>query len=619
MKGTALSHNSKSLRIFLSHSSGDKPVIRELYKRLLRDGHKPWLDEEDLLPGQDWELEISKAVRNSDIIIVCLSSNSVNKSGYVQKEIKFALDKVDEQPEGVIFLIPLRLDECEVPHRLRRWQWVNYFAEGSYEKLAEALSCRNPTPGIEQSQTANDAPSIAVLPFDNLSAEPESNYFCDELAGELINKLTKVEELKVIPRTSSFLFRDKGVDVKEIGQRLNVDFIMEGQVMMTNNFLRISIRLAGVSDGYCLWSAQYDRERGDVFRILNDITLEVVNALKLTLFRKEKDAILKRHTDDPEAYELYLRGRHSFYKHTETGWLEAIKYFEQAIVKDPEYALCYARMSTVLAFAWYFGALPHKEAIEKWERANAKALKIGNHLEETHIAAGRFYFFYKWNWETTEHEYKRAIEINPQNADARQQYGLFLASKGRFDQAIEEAKLAIKFEPDSLLANYHVGWIYWLANRFDKTLEIVWKMIRIDPNFHGAYAQRGTVYLAMEKYEEAIKEFQKSMKLSYDKQVLGVLGYAYGMAEKRDEALDIIKQSITAKDHYANEICIARTYAGLDDYDKTLEWLEKAYQKRNGELVYLKAHTKVGSGVWWKGVATDSRFLDLLRRVGINS
>jgi TolB-like protein/Flp pilus assembly protein TadD len=626
------SRKPQRLRIFLSHSSNDRPVVSEIYKRLLSDGYKPWIDKEDLLGGQEWEQEIVKAVRDSDIVIICLSRNSVNKRGYVQREIKFALDRVDEQPQGVIFLIPLRLDECDVPQRLSRWQWVDYFAEGGYEQLVKSLLHRASTPESEQLQSADNTPSvdnippddntrsIAVLPFDNLSADAESNYFCDELAGELINKLTKAEGLKVTPRTSSFTFRDKGIGIKEIGQHLNVDYIMDGQVITTADYLRISARLVRVVDDYCLWSAQYDRKTRDIFQILNEITLEVVDALKLTLLREEKDAILKRHTNNPEAYETYLRGRYSFYKHTEEGWLESIEYFKQAIEKDPEYALAYARLSSVLAFAWYFGVLRPWETIVVWEAANNQALKIGNNLEETHIAAGRFYFFYKWDWPSTEREYKRAIELNPQSADAHQQYGLFLASRGRFEQAIDAAELAIKFEPHSLLVNYHVGWIYWLANRLDEVLKTVWQMIRIEPNFYGAYAQRGTVYLAMEKYEEAIKEYQRAMKLNFDQQILGGLGYAYGMAGKRVEALDVIKQLIDAKNRYsANEVNIARAYAGLGDYDKTFEWLEQAYQKRNGNLVYLKVHAEMKVGIWGKGFSTDRRLPDLLRRIGITS
>jgi len=607
------------LRIFLCHSSGDKQVVREIYKKLRDDDFKPWLDEYDLLPGQNWRLEIEKEVRNSDVVITCLSRSSVGKKGYVQKEIKVALEMAEEQPEGVICLIPLRLQECELPERLKDLHRVDFYKAGGYERLIEALQRRANTLNSALKQRTSNPTSIAVLPFTNLSFDPQNDFFCDELAGELINRLTKIEGLRVPPRTSAFPLKGN-FDVGKIGQELDVGSVLEGQVISVGEPLRVNVELVSVSSGYSLLSAQYDRRKADIFKVLEDITLRVANVLELKLFGEEKATVLKRHTDNAEAYEIYLKGRHSFYKHTEDGWREAIGYFEQAIEKDPEYGLAYARLSSVLAFAWYFGVLPHQEAILKWEAANSQALKIGDHLEETHIAAGRFQFFYKWDWEETEREYKRAIEINPLSADGHQQYGLLLCSRGHLEQAVEEADLAIKIEPHSLLVNYHVGWIYWFAGRFDAALEIVWQMIRIEPNFYGSYAQRGTIFLVMEKYEEAVEECLKAIKLNFDQLVLGILGYACGMAGQRDEALNILNQLLDARNyHSANEINIARTYAGLGEYDRAFEWLEKAYQKRNGNLVYLKSQTEVGAGIWGKRMRTDPRFPELLRRIGITS
>lgn len=565
-------------------------------------------------------MEIKRAVRNCDVVITCLSSTAVGKRGYMQREIRAALEVAQEQPEGIIFLIPLRLDECDLPEQLKHLHRVDFYEEGGYERLVKALQHRATTLKSALKQRASNAPSIAVLPFTNVSADPKNNYFCDELAGELINRLSKIQGLYVPPRTSVFPLKGKNIDTSGIGRELNVDWVLQGHVTTAGDHLQVNVELVNVTSGCPLWAERYDDRMSDIFKVLDDITLRVGNGLELKLFGEEKVSVLRRHTDDPEAYELYLKGRYCFYKHTEKGWREAIRYFEQAIEKDPEYALAYARLSSVLAFAWFFGVLPYQEAIPKWEAANYQALKIGDTLEETHIAAGRFQFFYKWNWAETEREYKRAIDLNPQSADAHQQYGLFLASRGRINEATSEAKLAIGIEPHSLLVNYHVGWIYWFANRLDDVFEIVWRMIRIEPNFYGSYAQRGTVYLVREQYEEAIEQYQKALILNFDQQVLGVLGYAYGMAGKRQEALNILDKLIDAGNQYsANEIYIARTYAGLGEYDKVFGWLEKACQKRSGDLVYLKSQNEVGEGIWGRGMRTDPRYPEMLRHIGITS
>lgn len=470
-------------------------------------------------------------------------------------------------------------------------------------------------------QPIQNSPSIAVLPFVNVSTEPENDYFCDELSGELIIKLAKLNNLKVAARTSAFSFKGKNVHISEIGQFLGVDSVLEGQVLKIGSRLRINVVLDSVSHGNCLWSEQYDRQMEDIFDVLDEITMAIVEALKMKLLGKEITAALKRYTGDSEAYLLYLKGRHFFYKHTGEGWLKAIEYFEKAIDIEPKYAPAYAGLSSVLAFAWYFGALHPDEAIPKWKAANSRALEIGGDLQETHIALGRFQFLYKWNWEEAEREYKRSIKLNPSNADAHQQYGLFLTVRQRFEEAINEARWAVELDPLSLVVNLHVGWMYWLTDRWDETLGQIQKMIEIEPNFYPAYQLMGGVYVMEGKYEEAIESYQKSLALGGSHLVLSGLGHAYGLSGKRDEALGVINQLLEAmKYHYVTAFNIALVYGGLRENDKAFEWLEQAYQQRNGELVYLKLHADMGTvGLWGKSFRADPRFPDLLERIGLTS
>lgn len=461
-------------------------------------------------------------------------------------------------------------------------------------------------------------PSIAVLPFANLSTDPEIEYFCDGLAGELINRLAKIADLKVAARMSSFWFKGKNATLSEIGQTLNVETILEGSVIKADKRVRITVELVSVATGHCLWAEEYHRQIEDIFDIQDEITLAVVDALKVKLLGEEKTAALKRYTDNVEAYKLYLKGYYHFDKHTGEGWRKAIEYFEKAIAIVPEYAPAYAGLSSVLAFAWYFGTLDPAEVIPKWELANSRALEIGDHLDETHVGVGRFRFLYEWNWEEAEREYKRAIALNPTNANAHQQYGLFLASKGRLEEAITEGKQAIELDPLSLLVNLHVGWIYWLAGRWDDALGQVQEMVEIESKFYPAYCVLGTIYMMREEFKEAVGAYQKSLEMGGDCQVLAALGHSYGLLGRKNEALGVINQLLKVKKHHhSTAYNIAIVYGGLREDDKVFEWLEKAYQERNGELVYIKRHAEMGTeGLWGKDFRIDPRFPDLLQRMG---
>lgn len=605
--------DQRKLQAFLCHSSGDKPAVRSLYQRLLGEGFiDPWLDEESLNAGQDWQREIYKAVRKSDVVIVCLSHVSINKAGFVQKEIVYALDVADEQPEGSIFLIPLRLEECRVPDRLRTWHWVNFFEENGYPRLIDALQCRANDLGIVESY--HNVPSIAILPFVNLSGDPEIEYFCDGLAGELINKLAKIEGLKVAARTSTFWFKGKNVGINEIGQRLKVDSILEGSITKTGKRERITVELISVSKGYCLWAEEYAMRKRDIFDIQDEVTLAVVAALKVRLPGKERIAALKRYTENIKAYELYLKGRYYFYKHTDLGWQKAIEYFEKAIELEPEYAPAYAGLSSVLCFPWYFGLLRSDEAIPKWKAATGRSLELDNDLDEAHIALGQIHFFYERNWKEAEREYKRAIELNPQNAYGHQQYGLFLCVRERREQAISEGRLALEIDPLSLFVNFQVSWIHFWAGREDIAALQGERIIEMEPSFYGGRYLTGAVSLVRGKYEETLVEFQKAVDLGGGNHMLSLLGLAYCLVGKREQATMILNQLLEGrKQHYVTAFDIARLYNGLGEYDKAFKWLEQGYQERDGQLVWLKLKSEK---IWGKDFTRDLRFVDLIRRVG---
>lgn len=466
-----------------------------------------------------------------------------------------------------------------------------------------------------------NAPSIVVLPFINLSADPENEYFCDELAGELIIKLSKIKGLKVAARASAFRFKEENVSLSEIGHILGVNSVLVGWVFKVSDHLRITVELDSVLNNYCLWSEKYDQQMKSIFDVLDEITLAIVEALKVHLPIEDR-AALKRYTDNSDVYKLYLEGRYHFHKHTSEGWLKAIEYFEKAIEIEPEYALAHAGLSSVLAFPWFFGFIPPQEVIPKWKAATDRALGIDGNLDEAHVALAQIHFFYEWNWEEAEQEYKRAIELSPNNAFAHQQYGLFLAIRGRPEQAISEGRRAVELDRLSLFAHYQLGWVYFWINRYDDALGYAQLVIEMEPDFHGGYFMLGATSLVKGEYQEAFRVLEQSVALGGGHHIHSVLGHAYGMSGKQDEALDVLNQLLeTRTRYYVCAMDIARIYIGLGENDKAFEWLEKAYEERNGEMVYIKLESRLPAGeqlLWRKDVCTDPRFLNLLQRVGVS-
>jgi TolB-like protein len=475
--------------------------------------------------------------------------------------------------------------------------------------------------GVPTTGRLQSVASIAVLPFVNVSAEPDNEYFCDGLAEELLNALARIEGLKVAARTSAFSFKGKDVQVTEIGRVLNVATVLEGSVRKSGHQLRINLQLINAFDGYQLWSERYDRKMENIFDVQDEITLAVVAALKMKLLGEEKVTVLKRYTHNAEAYELYLKGLYEYHSHTAEGWQKAFEYFQKTLEVEPEYAPAYAMTSVCLAFAWYFGWLPTDEAVPKWIAAANRALQIDDNLAEAHASLGNAHCFYEWNWAEAEKDYRHAITLNPNSSDAQLFYGLFLAARERFTEALRAGRRALEVDPLSLFVNMQVGWICLFANKLDETQQRVNKMIEIEPDFDGAYLMAGSLNLVRGKYEQAIEDYEKSLALGGADVVLSMLGAAYGALGTRDKALGTIDQLLKKrKEFYAPAFYIARVYSSIGDTEKTFDWLETAIQERNGELVFLDQERRLGSGnLSGESFRADSRVSERLSEVGLLS
>lgn len=431
--------------------------------------------------------------------------------------------------------------------------------------------------------------SIAVLPFANISADEENEYFCDGLAEELLNALSKIDEIKVAARTSAFSFKGKNAHVSEIGEKLGVTNVLEGSVRKAGNRLRISVQLVNAADGFHLWSEQYAREFKDIFDLQDEITLAVVEALKVTLLGHARSIVLKRYTDNAEAYELYLKGRYYHFKYTVEGWKRAIEFFKKATEIDADYAPAYASMTSSWGFLWFFGLVSTDDAVPPIRAATAKALAIDESLAEAHLSSAIMNFFNDREWRKAEDEFRRTIELDPRNAEALSFYSMFLAFEERLDESIDMAKRSVAIDPLSPLINMNAGWTYFTAGLMEEAREQALKMIEIRSEFYGAYWINGAIYLTEGKYEEAIRELEKGVELGGHQTLLADLGSAYGLAGRREDAERVLNELLELRESdYVSAICLSRVYSRLGEDDKAVEWLEKAFEESNGEMLFYK-------------------------------
>lgn len=434
--------------------------------------------------------------------------------------------------------------------------------------------------------------SIAVLAFSDLSPQKDQEYFCDGMAEELINALTKVERLKVASKTSSFQFRDKSKDIEEIGKKLRVQTVLDGSVRKAGNRLRITVQLINVEDGYHIWSEKYDRDMEDIFAIQDEISLAIVDKLKVQLLREERAKLTKRYTESKEAYWLFLKGRYFWNRRFEGELNKAIEYFNQAIAKDPLYALAYSGIADCFSLIGLWGFHPPKEIYPKAKAAAKKALEIDISLSEAHNSLGFINAFYDWDWHAAECEFKNAIELNPKYATAHSWYSLYLAAMGRFDEAIDGQKRALELDPLSLVINAMMGLIFMLTGKYSDAVGQLQRTIEMDPNFLYAYLFLGQTYAVMEHkgageyYAQSIKAFRTAIDLSKGMTyALGHLGMSLSLAGQEDEATKILLQlEKVGKEKYVSPEQFFHLFHGLGEKDKALGYLEKMYEERTSFL-----------------------------------
>jgi serine/threonine-protein kinase len=455
--------------------------------------------------------------------------------------------------------------------------------------------------------------SIAVLPLENRSAEADTDYLSDGLAESLIYRLSQLPNLKVSPTSSVFRYKGKEIDPVKVGQELGVSAVLSGRIVQRGDNLTISAELIDVRHNKLLWGEQYERKMSDLLATQREIAREIVEKLKLKISGEEK-GLAKHYTENNEAYQLYLRGRFYWNKRTQEGMQKSLEYFQQAIERDPSFALAYSGLADaydLLGASDATGDMSPNEAMPKAKAAALKALEIDDTLAEPHVSLAHVKYYYDRDWAVAEREYKRAIELNPNYPIAHSWYAVYLMSAGRFDEALAQIRRAQELDPLSLPTNMALGWVLLNARQYDQGVEQLRKTLEMDPNFILAHHRLGLIYEQQGKYDEAIAEFRQVLNLSAGKPLgIASLAHAYALSGKRAEAQKALAElQEMSKQRYVSPASIAIIFAALGDKDQAFAWLEKAAKARDVMLARLKVDPRFDS------LRSDPRFADLMRRV----
>jgi TolB-like protein/Flp pilus assembly protein TadD len=453
--------------------------------------------------------------------------------------------------------------------------------------------------------------SLAVMPFVNVGGDPNTEYLSDGITENLINSLSQIPKLRVVPRGHVFRYKGHETETEKIGRELNVRAVLTGRVVQRGDSLNVQTELVDVAGDSQLWGQQYNRKFSEIIPVQEEIAKEVSDKLRLRPTREEQKRLTKRYTENAEAHQLYLKGRYLWNRRTGETVRRAAEYFQQAIDKDSGYALAWAGLADCYAVYDFYDVLPLREAAPKAKEAANRALTLDETLSEPHATLGYVKGRYDWDRPGAEREFRRAIELNPNYATAHYWYATELDNTGRFDEAIAEAKRAQDTDPLSLVASTVAGQTFYFSRRYDQAIEQARKALDMDPNFPLAHWWLGMFYEQAGRHEEAVAESQKAVSLSRGEPgPLSTLGHAYAVLGKRAEAQKLLGElKDLSKRRYVSPLNVALIYAGLGDKAQALEWLERAYEDHSDRLAWIKGWPQ------FDGLRGEPRFQDLLRRM----
>jgi serine/threonine protein kinase len=455
--------------------------------------------------------------------------------------------------------------------------------------------------------------SLAVLPFENTSGDPDNEYLSDGITGSLINNLATLPKLRVMAQSTVFRYKGREFDPQTIGRELSVRAVLTGRMLRQSGSLVIGAELVDVATGAQLWGAQYNREPGDIFVIQDEISKEISGKLRLQLTQAEKKRLGRRHTENAEAYQLYLKGRYHWNRWTQEGFNKGIEYFQQAVEKDPNYALAYSGLAdSYVLLGWNSYQAP-KDAFTKAKAAAVKAVQLDESLTEAHTSLAAPLWLYDWHWVEAQTEFKRSLQLCLTYPTANHWYAEYLMTMGRGEEAISQIKHSQNLDPLSLIINVAVGWSFYFGRRYDEAIEQLQKTLELEPNYPVTHWILGLVYRETGRYEMAVTEGEKGVALSGGSPLMrAALAQSCGKANKKKEAIEIlVGLTKLAKQQYVAPYFFAGIHVGMGENYQALEYLERAYGEKSHWLIYL--HIDPGMDP----LRDDPRFQDLLRRVAL--
>jgi eukaryotic-like serine/threonine-protein kinase len=487
---------------------------------------------------------------------------------------------------------------------------TSHLSSGGKRK-AQTSSARRAT--VRPHRVARIIDSLAVLPFDNVSGEPEHEYLSDGITGSLINSLATVPKLRVMAQSTVFRYKGRDIDPQAIGRELNVRAVLTGRIIHAGGSLRIGTELVDVATGSQLWGAQYNRKPDDIFVVQDEISNEISGKLRLQLTRAEKKRLAKHHTENAEAYRLYLQGRHHWNRWTEEGFYRAIDYFQQAVEKDPSYALAYAGVADSYVLLGWNSYLPPKEAFPKGKTAATTALQLDLDLPEAHASLAAVLWLNDWQWEEAQTEFKRSLELGPTYPTANHWYAEYLMTMGKHAEALARMKTGQELDPLSLIINVATGWAFYNDRRYDEAIEQLRRTIELDPNYPVTYWILGLLLRKTGRYELAMTEGEKGVKLSGGSPLMrAALAHTLAAAGRTIEAVQTLEELTELATHrYVAPYFFAGIHVGLGENDRAIEYLEKSYEEHSHWLIYLHMDPSMD------GLRDNPRFQNLLQRVGL--